>query len=442
MIAALGRSAGPATAGLLCLLVSAALPAAAQGPPAQRVPVAPVVARELPITMRLIATVLPDRSSIVASEVSGIVEALLIDEGERVTAGQPLARLDPGATEFLHAEAEAQLEALRARLEELEAGTRREVLEQWQAQVGQAEAMVQKWDFERQRVYRLFEEKQSNAKEKTDTDAEYTAAAQRLAQMKAQLEEARNGPRKEVLARARAEVAAQEAIVRRLARDLAKTEIVAPFDGYVASKRTELGQWVTAGGPVCELLAIDTVRIRANAPAPATPFARPGALASVDYSELGGRKSAEISRLIPQAAEAARTFPIEIDLENPDARLLPGMLIWTEVPAGPVGMRLMAPLDALVANGTARQVFVVRDGENGAKMAIPTPVQTGIQFAGEIEIISEAIRPGDLLVTRGNERLFGPTPVIPMLPDGLAPESAPRERAAAPEAASAAGARE
>lgn len=296
--------------------------AAAQGPPA-RVPVAPVVARDLPITLRLIATVRPDRASTVASETSGIVEALLVDEGQRVAAGQPLCRLDPGATRFLHAEAAARLAALRAQLAELEAGTRSEVIAQWEAQVGQAESMVRKWEFERDRVDKLYAENQSNAKEKSDTDAEYAVATQKLAQMKAQLAEARNGPRAEEIAKAKADVAAQEATVDRLARDLSKSEIRAPFDGYVVAKRAEVGQWVNSGGPVCELQAIDIVRIRANAPAAATPFARPGALASVDFTELGGRQNAPIARLIPQASESARTFPIEIDLPNPDSRLLP-----------------------------------------------------------------------------------------------------------------------
>lgn len=123
------------------------------------------------------------------------------------------------------------------------------------------------------------------------------------------------------------------------------------------------------------------------------------------------------------------------------------MLIWTEVPAGPVGTRLMTSIDAVVANGTAKQVFVVRDGENGAKLAFPTPVETGVQFSGEIEIISPAIREGDLVVTRGNERFFGPTPVIPMGPGGPLPTSAPaapepRGEGHVPESASAAGAPE
>lgn len=44
-------------------------------------------------------------------------------------------------------------------------------------------------------------------------------------------------------------------------------------------------------------------------------------------------------------------------------------------------------------------------------MAIPIPVTTGLELAGEIEIQSADIKPGELVVCRANERLRGPTPV-------------------------------
>jgi hypothetical protein len=46
-------------------------------------------------------------------------------------------------------------------------------------------------------------------------------------------------------------------------------------------------------------------------------------------------------------------------------------------------------------------------------MAIPVSVETGLESGDEIEIRGTAVQPGDLVVCRANERMYGPTPVIP-----------------------------
>jgi multidrug efflux pump subunit AcrA (membrane-fusion protein) len=132
---------------------------------------------------------------------------------------------------------------------------------------------------------------------------------------------------------------------------------------------------------------------------------------------------AAITRVIPVANPAARTFPVEIDLPNADHTVLPGMFCWVRVPAGPPGRRLLAHRDAIVARGTSKQVFVVRR-EGNATAALPVTVTTGLEVGGEIEVSSAELQAGDLLVVRGNERLFGPTPVEPMMSAASQPAAA------------------
>jgi multidrug efflux pump subunit AcrA (membrane-fusion protein) len=261
---------------------------------------------------------------------------------------------------------------------------------------------------------------------------EYRAAERRLAQNKAELDMWTNGPRKEEIAKARHDVAAQRAVSQRLERDVQKTTIRAPFDGLIVSKRTEIGEWLEEGGPVCEMIAIATVKVRADAPESTIPFARPGAPASVEIEALARSQAASVSRVIPVATPAARTFPIEVDLPNPDHALLPGMFVWVHIPSGPPGKRLMVSKDAIVASGPNKQIFVVRDAPPGGppgggppgadaksgdgppgKLAVPLPVVTGLELGTEIEVQSPALQAGDLVVVRANERLFGPTPIQP-----------------------------
>src|SRR5690606_33002942 len=124
--------------------------------------------------------------------------------------------------------------------------------------------------------------------------------------------------RKEEIERARFDVATRRATLERLRRDAAKAELRAPFTGFVIAKRTEVGEWVVIGGPVCEMVAMEKVKVRVDVPESAIPFALPPRPASVTIEALRETREGAIARLIPRATQAARTFPIEIDLPNED----------------------------------------------------------------------------------------------------------------------------
>ena len=419
---------GAALTVLAALVVARAF---AQGPGPMPVVVAPVTERDVPASIRLVGTIFADKTATVASEVSGLVAEFTAQEGQFLKAGDVICRLDSEVARLRLAEAVADLERRRAELAEYEHGERPEELRRLEAAVSEAEALYEKAKFERDRVAGLYAQQQANPKEKNDADLEFIAAERRLAQARASLEKARTWPRAEQRAQVRYQVAAQEAVTRRFERDVQKSEIRAPFDGFVVSKKVEKGEWIDAGGAVCGMIAVETVKIRTDVPENAISFARAGAPASVEVEALSRSYAAKIARVIPQATAAARTFPVEIDLPNADHTLLPGMFVWAHVPAGPPGQRLMVTKDAIVSRGTSKQLFVIRPGPQGAQMAVPTAVTTGLEVAGEVEVQAEGIRAGDLVVCRANERLFGPTSVIPQ-PLGASPTTQPSDRAAPP----------
>lgn len=442
----------PATQGLVSLLailgsLYAAPHALAQagGAPPTPVTVAPVVERDVPPALKLVGIVRAEKSAVIAAETEGAVAVFDAEEGQFLAPGAVICRLDPAVAELRVAEAQAALKSLQAQLEELENGERPEEIARLEALVAEAAADQQRWNYEQQRVADLFAKGQSNEKEKHDTDMEAAAAGQRLAQARAQLDRAKNGARAEEFARARMAVAAGEAVLRRLQRDLDKTQIRAPFKGVLVAKRTEVGEWVKQGDPAAELVAMETVKVRVDVPESAVRYAQAGQPTTVEIEALGTTRSANISRVIPRADSAAHTFPVEIDLANAEHNLLPGMFVWAYVPAGPAGKRLMVPKDAIVARGTAKTIFVVRAGEGAVPpagagsanpaaappMAIPLPVTTGLEIGNDIEVVAPGLQAGDLVVVRANERLYGPGPVIPT---PLTPRAGTTPAAPAPQA--------
>ena len=408
-----GRAAAAPWSTALALTVVAVLPALAQPGP-KLVAVSPVLERDIPPSTRLVGSVLADRTATVASEVPGIVARFDVREGQQLKAGEVICALDPEPAELRLAQGKATLATLEARLLEWRNGPRTEEIARLTAGVAENKAMRDKWEFESKRIGRLFSTGQSSEKEKNEADMEFIAAERRLAQAAAALDEANNGTRPEVLLAAEQDVAAQRAQVSLLEREARRTQIRAPFDGFVVSRHTEVGAWIVAGGPVCDFIGIEKVRVRVDAPESAIAFARPGSPALVEVAAAAERGSASVTRVVPQAAAAARTFPIEIELPNADHKLLPGMFAVAYVASGPPGKRLLVSKDAIVSDGLSKRLWVVRTGPNDSKMALPLDTTTGLEVENLIEVQAAGLAAGDLVVSRANETLFFPTPVIPL----------------------------
>lgn len=348
-------------------------PCYAQGWGPVRVEVTDAVEREVAPTIRLVGTVLPQRRAVVASEVEGLVADLVADEGVFVRTGDLLCKLRDTPRRFAHAEAESRLKELKQSLAVLA-------------------AEFKKAEFEKTRVVRLQESHHISDKELNDALADFEAAQRRIQQ-------------------AKFAIAAQKAVVERLADALARTEILAPFCGFVSAKRTEVGEWVEEGGDIVELLDLSVVRVRVDVPESYIGFCEVGAEASVGVDALGQQFAGRISRVVPSADERARTFPVEIDLPNPDGRLKAGMFVRASVPSGPKARRLLVPKDAVVMRGPLPMVFVVTGVENG-HMAAMVPVEVLSEVYDYVAVSAEALSGGSLVVVRGNENMRGPGPVI------------------------------
>jgi len=381
-------------------------------PQAAPVVVAPVKHQVVRATIELVGTVLAETESGVCSEVSGLVQKIAVKQGQRVDKGDLLCKLKDTDLHLQYREAAARLESLRQRLAELEAGTRREQIDRLRALYEEAKAIKEKWDREKQRMERLFEEKVASLKEYRDTMADWRAATFRLAATKAELEEAIAGPRKEEIARARADVEAQQAIVDQIKDKIEKTSIRAPFKGYVTAKHTEVGEWVSTGGLIVNLIDLETVLVRVNVPESAISFVRIEDPAEVRIDALDTQVSGKVVHIIPQGDQAARTFPVEIRVPNAKGTLKAGMFARAKLPAGPEMQALTVPKDAIVRQGPMRMVYTLKMGR-----ALPVMVQTGLEERDQVAVYGE-LKAGDLVVVRGNERLQPGMPVTAMGPDG------------------------
>ncbi|HKY33314.1 MAG TPA: efflux RND transporter periplasmic adaptor subunit [Candidatus Polarisedimenticolia bacterium] len=320
-------------------------------------PVRYTEAKEYPVrrTIQLPGSVESRTVSLVAGEVEGLVAKLEAREGDTVRKGQVLARLRTASLELALQAAAAQLKEAESRLKLAEINLAR---------------------------------------------ARDLAASQVVAQQ--ELDNATYD-----LSAWQGRVETLQAQIARIRLDLELSVIRAPFAGLVVSERTEVGQWLAEGGPVIELLALDDLEVRVEVPERFFTNLNPGAAAAVVFESLGGLSVAgRVSAVVPRADPEARTFPLKVTIPNREGRIGVGMLAHVTFPAGESYRATVVPKDAVVTQG--RERFVYRIGDDGtAQLVAVTPGQ-GV---GDWVAVEGELKPGEKVVTRGNERLRPGLPV-------------------------------
>jgi RND family efflux transporter MFP subunit len=334
-----------AVAGVLAALPLAAQPG--QGP----VPVGVTAARshEMQRSVRLSGNVEARRSSVVASEVEGLVVTLAAREGDFVRRGQTLVEL-------------------RRRPQELR-------LEARQAALAEAEARLQLARHTLERSKELFTSEVISRQTLDDAVSELAAWQGRVESLKAEIAQVED--------------------------DLERSAVRAPFSGVVVEEHTQVGEWIATGGPVVEMLDVEELEVVLEVPERYFADLRPGTSGRVSFEALPGLVlTGEIGAVIPRADRQARTFPVKVRFPNREHRVAVGMLAQVELPVGEVSPATVVPKDAVVRRGPQELVYRVTGGGTVETVEVRTGSGDGAWIA-----VEGPVEPGDRVVTRGNERL-------------------------------------
>jgi RND family efflux transporter MFP subunit len=403
---------------LAAALAVSPAPAQPPGMPPSPVAVAPVVERQVAAGQTFVGTVRPSRTSAVGSAVDGRVEEFLVNEGDRVTKGQPLAKLRTKTLELERDAAKAELDVRLHELAELEHGMRPEEIAHARAGVAAAEARAKYTEARFKRMKDLFAAGRGGAVSEEELQLvthEHQQALQLVLQAKASYDMAVQGPRKEKIDQARAKVATQEDVVRRLEDQINLHTVRAPFDGYVSAEHTEAGQWVTRGGLVAEVVELDEVEVEANVNEESIGHLSLGAEARVEVGALADRVFVgTVARVVPQANVRARTFPVKVRVRN-EVRdgtplLKSNMFARVTLAVGKPEQATLVPKDAVVLGGPQPLVFVPEPGADGKTAVTPVPVELGVASGPYIQV-KGALKAGQRVIVQGNERLRPGQPV-------------------------------
>ena len=115
--------------------------------------------------------------------------------------------------------------------------------------------------------------------------------------------------------------------IRRVKDQVRKSQVVAPFDGWVTEEFTEIGQWVEEGGQIVEIVDLSHVQVEVPLPERYVQGIQIDDLVQVSFDGLPGFiAQGEVFSLVAQADRVARTFPVKIDIPNQDLDIKSGMV--------------------------------------------------------------------------------------------------------------------
>lgn len=237
--------------------------------------------------------------------VPGRLEAVRADEGDTVSAGQPLAWLDRAETQGRRDQAVAQVAAAKAQLLELERGSRPQEIAAARAA---AKAAADKLADAERDAARVRELRSRDLVSQQDLDKALTAL-EVARSARVQADEQRRlvelGPRAERIEAARAALAGAQATLRTLDATLAQMEVRAPFAGTITVRNREPGEILAAGSPVLTLLHRDNRWVRIYVPETRVGAVRVGQRATITSDTFRDRRYE--GRVVAIASEAEFT---------------------------------------------------------------------------------------------------------------------------------------
>jgi HlyD family secretion protein len=196
------------------------------------------------------------------------IREILVQEGDRVEAGQVLARLNTAKLEASLAAAEAAREAQSQVLARFQAGSRPEEIRRAAAQLDALKARARTAQISFERLQKLAKQKLSSPEELDQARAAADAAEGEMQAAQEFYALAVAGPRQEDIAQAQAELAARDANLRLAQEQLADATLNAPAAGIVRDRLLEPGDMASPQSPVLTLALVEPLWVRAYVPEP------------------------------------------------------------------------------------------------------------------------------------------------------------------------------
>ncbi|MFO0907155.1 MAG: efflux RND transporter periplasmic adaptor subunit [Isosphaeraceae bacterium] len=377
------------------------------------------------------------------AKVSGYLKSQTVDFGSQVKKGDLLAEIDDPEVVKERERAEASLALTHATVKQAQASleTARADWEAAQAAVQEAHAEIRRATSKRSyrgkvldrykelvarnaETQQVVDEQEENY-EAAIADELSARAAEATARARATAAQAKIGQAQADLAQAEANVKVAEATLGKAQAEESYTRITAPYNGVITRRTFFPGAFIRSAEegetrPLLSIGRIDKVRVITEVPDLSVPLTDVGDPAEVTLDALPGHVfKGQVSRFASSEDISSRTMHTEIDLDNPDGKIRPGMsgiariFLHTDVKV------VTLPASVLVGEtrGDKADLYVIRSGR-----ARKTRVRIGVDDGLRVEIL-EGIAPDDQVIL-DTSALSDGMPVQPMKEESAVVQSA------------------
>ena len=324
----------------------------------------------------------------IVARAEGYVQHRYVDIGDRVTAGQLLADVEAPDLDQQVRQAQAAVTQAQADLERASAA-----LEQGNANESIAKLTATRWD-------NLVKRGAVSKQENDQYQAQYQAQS---ANVKA-LEKAVDA--------AKGNISAMQANVGRLTEMQNYLKVRAPFAGVVTLRNVDVGTLVNTGSTMLFRIAqTNPLRTYLNVPQASASDLHPGQKASLATPELPERKFlGTVTRTANALDPSSRTLLVEVQVPNPEGKLLPGMYVEVDLHLPRKNPPVLLPSDTLSVRPEGTLVAVL-DSSNTVHFE---HVVLGRDFGSQIEILS-GLNAGQRVIANPNDAVQEGVKVHPVM---------------------------
>jgi len=367
-------------------------------------------------TIQATGTVVCVDEANISPKVEQRIAWLQVEEGDRVSAGQVLVRLDTTELDAQRRQADAEVRVAQARLRDIEAGARSQEIRAAEAAVTQAKAQLAstrsavedaRRDLERQRqllaIGGASQQEVDHAQTRYDAansqvgvaEAGLAAAQERLSQLK-------EGATQTQVALAREQVSQARTKLSYWRSQASFYVIRAPISGVVTRKHQFVGDLASPKAPMLTLADTSRTVVRTSVTDEVASRLRVGMSVRADVDALPRSQPLplRVGRIYPSADPATRLITVELPAPMLAGKVKEGSLARLAMVLERHDHAVIVPGYAVVARPGGKQVaFVVEGGTAKERVIAP-----GIESEDRLEILS-GLAPGEQLIVRGQERL-------------------------------------
>jgi len=344
------------------------------------------------------------RSSEMGFERGGRLVRVFVNEGDRISIGTPLAKLDTSNLDAQRQGLIAQKSEAQALLAELNNGATPEEIDSAQAQVRDLEQQLELENIRATRREYLYSQGAVNREELEEITFNAKALAERLSDAKSNLKQRKNGSRVE-------QIDAQEAVVDRLLAEInalditiANSTLLSPFEGAVSVRNFDEGSIISPGQSVLRLVENSQLKIKIGVP---PEVATQLQVDSTQKLTIGSREyDAKVVSILPEVNSSTRNLTAVFELGSTDVgQVLPQQIARLKLIRESEREGYWLPISALTKGERGLWSCYALD-KSGKQLKVERRLVELLETQNQQVFVRGTLQPGDEIVVEGTHRLI------------------------------------